>query len=101
MRNKKYMACSLASLMLMIGSEQAVSLDSGKQQMEARQLSIITTAKNSDQRLATSGTQSLRKGTQPTENEISVFVNTSVTFQTMLGFGGAITDASAEVFATL
>jgi len=101
MQNKKYMVLSLASLMLLAGSELAVSMDAGDKQMETRELSIITTVKDTDQRWATTGKQSLRKGSQPTENEISIFVNPSVTFQTMLGFGGAITDASAEVFATL
>ena len=38
---------------------------------------------------------------QPLESEISVFVEPKKTFQTFLGIGGAITDASAEVFAKL
>jgi glucosylceramidase len=35
------------------------------------------------------------------ESQICVFVDPSKTFQTFLGIGGAITDASAEVFAKL
>ncbi len=62
---------------------------------------IFTTAKDTDLRLAADGEVSFKKGSQPTENEISVFVNPKVHFQTMLGFGGAITDASSEVFAKL
>ncbi|RYG27735.1 MAG: glycosyl hydrolase, partial [Chitinophagaceae bacterium] len=38
---------------------------------------------------------------QPLETEISVFVNPDKTFQSFMGIGGAITDASAEVFAKL
>jgi glucosylceramidase len=38
---------------------------------------------------------------QPLETQICVFVNPNKTFQTFLGIGGAITDASAEVFAKL
>lgn len=38
---------------------------------------------------------------QALENQIYVFVNPDKTFQTFLGIGGAITDASAEVFAKL
>ena len=38
------------------------------------------------------------KASQVKENEISVFVNSKKTFQTFMGIGGAITDATAEVF---
>jgi glucosylceramidase len=38
---------------------------------------------------------------QPLETQLCVFVNPTKTFQTYLGIGGAITDASAEVFAKL
>jgi glucosylceramidase len=64
-------------------------------------LKVFTTAKDSDLRITASETHQLDKGSQPTENEISIFVNPAIHFQTMLGFGGAITDASAEVFASL
>lgn len=38
---------------------------------------------------------------QPVETQICIFVNPNKKFQTFFGIGGAITDASAEVFATL
>jgi glucosylceramidase len=38
---------------------------------------------------------------QPLETELSIFVNPQKTFQTFVGIGGAITDASAEVFSKL
>jgi glucosylceramidase len=38
---------------------------------------------------------------QPVETETVVFVDPSKTFQTMLGIGGALTDASAETFYKL
>jgi glucosylceramidase len=38
---------------------------------------------------------------QPVETEVAVFVDPSKTFQTMLGIGGALTDASAETFYKL
>jgi glucosylceramidase len=62
---------------------------------------LFTTARDTDLRLTQGGEVSFKKGTQPTENEISIFVNPKIHFQTMLGFGGAITDASSEVFAKL
>jgi len=62
---------------------------------------LFTTAKDSGLRLALSDGLTFKEGGQPTENEISIFVNPGIRFQTMLGFGGAITDASSEVFAKL
>jgi len=62
---------------------------------------LFTTAKDTGLRLAPDGNLNFEKSIQPTENEISIFVNPQIRFQTMLGFGGAITDASAEVFAKL
>jgi len=41
------------------------------------------------------------KKVQTLETELAVFVNPKKTFQEFLGIGGAITDASSEVFATL
>ncbi len=38
---------------------------------------------------------------QPVETEVAVFVDPSKTFQTMLGIGGALTDAAAETFYKL
>jgi glucosylceramidase len=38
---------------------------------------------------------------QPKETEICVFVDPTKTYQTLLGIGGALTDASAETFAKL
>lgn len=62
---------------------------------------IYTTAEGSDQRLSQTGSVNLRAGHPLTEVENSVFVNPDKQFQTFIGIGGAITDASAEVFATL
>jgi len=62
---------------------------------------VYTTAKNTDYKLAK--TESLRfiDKMQPTEKEICVFVDASKTFQTILGIGSALTDASAETFYKL
>jgi hypothetical protein len=64
-------------------------------------VAVYQTAKNSDDRLAYTGTYTFEVGQQPPENEVSVFVNPEKRFQRLLGIGGAITDASAEVFAEL
>ncbi|HYP32401.1 MAG TPA: glycosyl hydrolase, partial [Burkholderiaceae bacterium] len=63
-------------------------------------LEIHTTAAAGDQRLAASSAK-FAPGAQPSEGDVSVFVDPGKTHQTLLGIGGAITDASAEVFAKL
>ena len=64
-------------------------------------LEIHTTASGSADRLALTASVPFVHGRQPPEGDISVFVDPGKTFQTLLGIGGAITDASAEVFARL
>jgi len=62
---------------------------------------IVTTAKDTDLRLTQTGTVEFKKTGQPTEVANSIFVNPTNQFQEFIGIGGAITDASAEVFAKL
>jgi glucosylceramidase len=69
--------------------------------IEGKQVSVYTTASNTDLRLTNTGTVEFAAAKQPLETEISVFVNADKTFQDLIGFGGAITDASAEVLAGL
>ena len=66
-----------------------------------RTMQVFTTAEGSPARLAPSGTLAFAAGVQPPETAISIFVDTAHRYQTLVGIGGAITDASAEVFATL
>lgn len=64
-------------------------------------INVYTTALETDHRLALTGQLTFAPGRQPSESEVSVFVNPAKRFQYFLGVGGAITDASAEVFAKL
>ena len=64
-------------------------------------LQVYTTAKNTKLRLTKTSEQTFKNKLQPLETEIAIFVNPKKTFQQYLGIGGAITDASAEVFSTL
>ena len=68
---------------------------------EGKTAGIFTTADSTDLRLAPTGNPAFKPTGQPVESEVSVFVNPARTFQTFIGIGGAITDASAEVFAKL
>lgn len=65
------------------------------------QATLYTTAENTALRLANQGDLKFTDATQPLETEVAVFVNPNKSFQSFLGVGGAITDASAEVFAKL
>jgi glucosylceramidase len=62
---------------------------------------VFTTADKTDLRLSPQGTLSFTEFGQPFETQPCVFVDASHSFQTMLGIGGAITDASAETLAKL
>ncbi len=62
---------------------------------------VYTTAMQTNQRLADEGELNFSDAEQPLENEVSIFVNPEKTFQEFIGIGGAITDASAEVFSKL
>ncbi len=68
---------------------------------EGKTAVIYTTAKDTNLRLSESGEFEFKKAVQTLETQIAVFVNPNKTFQSLLGIGGAITDASAEVFAKL
>jgi len=62
---------------------------------KTKKATVYTTAKDSKLRLNQTGTYSFEQGRQPLETELSIFVNPDVSFQTFVGIGGAITDASA------
>jgi glucosylceramidase len=62
---------------------------------------IFVTAKDTTLRLTQMSDVLFEDFGQPLETQICVFVDPAKTFQTMIGIGGALTDASAEVFAKL
>lgn len=66
-----------------------------------KKVTVYTTAENTNLRIAANGTLSFKPAAQPLETEPTVFIDPAKTFQTMVGIGGAITDASAETFAKL
>jgi len=64
-------------------------------------VTVYTSAAGTSQRLARGQDVQLKPGHALTEVENSVFVDPRKQFQTVMGIGGAVTDASAEVFAKL
>jgi len=69
--------------------------------VDGKKVFVYTTADSTNLRLASSGELDFKEKGQPFENEISVFIDPSKTYQSFLGIGGALTDASAETFAKL
>ena len=66
-----------------------------------KSVSVYTTAQNTDYRITKTATLSFKPLNQPLEKQICIFVDPSKTFQSVLGIGGALTDASAETFYKL
>jgi glucosylceramidase len=62
---------------------------------------VYTSADSANLRLSFTGKKAFQEAPPALESEISVFVNPEIEFQTFMGIGGAITDASAEVYAKL
>ncbi len=67
----------------------------------ASKVTVYTTAKDTDQRMARSGEVEFKPMGQPLETQTCVFIDPRRTFQTFLGIGGAITDSSAETLAKI
>ncbi len=65
---------------------------------DGKKVIVYTTADSSDLRLSITDTLEFKEKGQPFENEISVFVDPSKTFQSYFGIGAALTDAAAETF---
>ena len=62
---------------------------------------VYVTEKGTDNKLTATETLHFTAKPQTVETEVAVFVDPNKTFQTMLGIGGALTDASAETFYKL
>ncbi len=94
---------SMLAVLLMAGcaSEKEHKTEGPGFTVEGKEAVIYTSADTSDLRLKCTGKKTFQASEQPLEKDVFVFVNPSVKFQTLLGIGGAITDASAEVFAKL
>ncbi|HVS95562.1 MAG TPA: glycoside hydrolase family 30 protein [Puia sp.] len=68
---------------------------------QSRTATVYTTAENTDLRLSADGVLHFSPARQPLETEPFIFVDPSSAFQTIVGIGGALTDAAAETFARL
>jgi len=62
---------------------------------------VYTTADSSTLRLSPADTLAFKQAAPISEGQVYVFADPKRTFQTMIGIGGALTDAAAETFAKL
>lgn len=69
--------------------------------VNGKKILVYSTADSTDWRITPTDTLEFKDFGQPLETQICVFVDPSKTFQTFLGIGGALTDASAETYAKL
>lgn len=77
------------------------ALTTEKEEFKSEKIEIYTTAENTNLKISLTGKKVFTAMKQPLETEIAILVNPEKKFQSFLGVGGAITDASAEVFAKL
>jgi len=69
--------------------------------VQDKNVEVVISAENTDLRLTPIDTISFGKAEPIAESRVYVFIDPEKTFQTVLGIGGALTDAAAETFAKL
>ncbi len=87
--------------LISIANGQSVKFVSQGQKKDKTIIRVFTTALNTSYRLSPTEDIQFTNAGSLVESKVFVFVDDSHSFQTMLGIGGAITDASAETFAKL
>lgn len=91
----------LIGFLLLILTGFTAKRKAGKYSVEGKTVTVYTTADKTNLRITSTGTLRFRDFGQPLETQVCVFVDPDHTFQTIVGIGGALTDASAETFAKL
>ena len=92
---RKYLLLLTVALIygnLCISAKETTNPVSGK---TAKQ---YTTSETGNLRLSYVGELEFKTQNKPLESDVSIFINQNKKFQTLLGIGGALTDASAETF---
>src|SRR5258705_13377288 len=94
-------ASVLAKSQTSLAAPNFLSLSAEPFSVAGKEVVVYTTADKSDHRISATDKIAFKHMGQPLETQICVFVDPARTFQTILGIGGALTDASAETFAKL
>lgn len=98
----KYLLLAALSLLILVTAvAQSQPGVTKKYDVTGKKIKIYVTADKTDYRLSATGTLDFSDFGQPLETQPCIFVDPMHHFQTFLGIGGAITDASAETFYKL
>ncbi len=97
---------AILSILILLVTFGAFSQQKDKTQskpfsVDGKTVMVYTSADSTNLRITNTDNLKFSVLKQPFETQTCVFVDPNKTFQTFLGIGGAITDASAEVFAKL
>jgi glucosylceramidase len=103
---KKYIFLSASLFMLISCNQQKQTVNKESQptdkfKVEGKHVIVYTTADSTNYRLTVTDTLTFKELIQPLETQVCVFANPDKKFQTFMGIGGALTDASAETFSKL
>ncbi|MGN6401224.1 MAG: glycoside hydrolase family 30 protein [Flavisolibacter sp.] len=98
---KKYFFLITTFCVTVIAGAQQKTKNSSVLKKSHQKITVYTTAEKTDYRLSITDTLLFETFGQPLETQPCVFVDASKKFQTLVGIGGAITDAAAETFAKL
>ncbi|WP_324671167.1 glycoside hydrolase family 30 protein [Hymenobacter sp. GOD-10R] len=101
--HKNLVAVLIASALGTTASAQKTITSAAPKSYSAvgKQVQVYTTAASTQQRLTAGEKLSFQEVGQPLETQPTIFVDPNHAFQTLVGIGGALTDASAETFAKL
>lgn len=72
-----------------------------KNAFASKKVTVYSTVQGSNKPMEETGPLTFKMLKQPAETQTLIFIDPRKTFQTYIGIGGAITDASAEVFSKL
>jgi len=92
---------STATIALICAATFIHAQTSSKKLDASKKVKVFTTAENTSLRLGEQDNTEFKVSEPILEKNVFVFLDDTKTFQTLLGIGGAITDASAETFAKL
>ena len=98
------MAKQLVLLVMIVGwcaSIVNLMAQNGSVKVQPEVAKVYVTASGSSLRLTATETVAFKPLEQPLETQTCVFVDPKKTFQTYVGIGAALTDASAEIYAKL
>jgi glucosylceramidase len=98
---KKILLFSVFLSATAVYAQNTVAIKGKPYKTGGRKVVVYTTADNTSYRLSPTDTVAFKRMGQPVETQICVFLDPTKTFQTILGIGGALTDASAETFYKL